>query len=37
MEGRQRTVITIQEAYLSQWLNPMGLDKPRLEHILSDK
>jgi putative SOS response-associated peptidase YedK len=35
--GHQRAVITIQEAYLSEWLNPMGLDKQRLEHILSDK
>jgi len=35
--GHQRTVITIQEAYLSEWLNPMGLDKQRLERILSDK
>ncbi len=35
--GHQRTVITIQEAYLQEWLNPAGLDKQRLEHILSDQ
>jgi putative SOS response-associated peptidase YedK len=35
--GHQRTVITIEEAYLSEWLNPVGLDKQPLEHILSDK
>jgi putative SOS response-associated peptidase YedK len=35
--GHQRTIITIQEAYLSEWLNPMGLDKQRLEHILTNK
>ena len=35
--GHLRTVIAIQEAYLSEWLNPAGVDKQRLEHILSDK
>jgi hypothetical protein len=35
--GHKRTVITIEEPYLSEWLNPLGLDKQRLEHILSDK
>ena len=35
--GHQRTIITIQEQYLSEWLSPRGLSKERLEHILSDK
>ena len=35
--GHQRTIITIQEAYLSECPNPMALDKQRLEHILSDR
>jgi putative SOS response-associated peptidase YedK len=35
--GHQRTIITIQEQYLSEWLSPQALNKERLEHILSDK
>jgi putative SOS response-associated peptidase YedK len=35
--GHQRTIITIQEQYLSEWLAPGALSKERLEHILSDK
>lgn len=35
--GHQRTVITIQEQYLSEWLDPTRLEKQRLEHILGDK
>jgi putative SOS response-associated peptidase YedK len=35
--GHQRTIITIQEQYLSEWLSPRALSKKRLEHILSDK
>ncbi len=35
--GHQRTIITIQEQYLSEWLSPQALSKERLEHILSDK
>jgi putative SOS response-associated peptidase YedK len=35
--GHQRTIITIQEQYLSEWLSPRTLSKERLEHILTDK
>jgi len=35
--GHQRTIITIQEQYLSEWLSPAALSRQRLEHILSDK
>jgi putative SOS response-associated peptidase YedK len=35
--GHQRTIITIQERYLSEWLSPRALTKERLEQILSDK
>ncbi len=35
--GHQRTIITIQEQYLSEWLSPRNLSKERLEQILSDK
>jgi hypothetical protein len=35
--GHQRTIITIQEQYLSEWLSPSALSKEQLEHILSDK
>jgi putative SOS response-associated peptidase YedK len=35
--GHQRTIITIQEQYLSEWLSPQALSKERLEHILTDK
>jgi hypothetical protein len=35
--GHQRTIITIQEQYLSEWLSPSGLSKERLDQILSDK
>jgi len=35
--GHQRTIITIQQQYLSEWLLPRGVSKERLDHILSDK
>lgn len=35
--GHQRTVIAIQEQYLSEWLSPAQLGKDRLEQILSAK
>ena len=35
--GHQRTIITLQERYLSEWLSGNALSKERLEHILSDK
>lgn len=35
--GHQRTIITIQERYLSEWLSPRQLSEDRLQHILSDK
>jgi putative SOS response-associated peptidase YedK len=35
--GHQRTIITIQEQYFSEWLSPSALSKEQLEHILSDK
>lgn len=35
--GHQRTIITLQEKYLSEWLSPNGVSQERLEHILSDK
>jgi len=35
--GHQRTIITIQEQYLSEWLSPQGLGRERLEHILLEK
>jgi putative SOS response-associated peptidase YedK len=35
--GHQRTIITIQEKYLTEWLSPKLLTRNRLEHILSDK
>ena len=35
--GHQRTTITIQEQYLSDWLSPAGLSPERLEEILTDK
>jgi putative SOS response-associated peptidase YedK len=35
--GHQRTIITIQEQYLPEWLSPKGLSQERLEQILSDK
>jgi putative SOS response-associated peptidase YedK len=35
--GHQRTIITIQNRYLSEWLSPGSLSKERLEHILTDK
>jgi hypothetical protein len=28
--GHQRTIITIQEQYLSEWLSPSALSKERL-------
>ena len=35
--GHQRTIITIQEQYLSEWLSPAAINKDRLEQILTDK
>jgi putative SOS response-associated peptidase YedK len=35
--GHQRTIITIQKQYLSEWLAPAAISKDRLEHILTDK
>ena len=35
--GHQRTIITIQEQYLSEWLTPGALSRERQEQILSDK
>jgi putative SOS response-associated peptidase YedK len=35
--GHQRTIISIQEQYLSEWLLPRALSKEQLEKILSDK
>jgi putative SOS response-associated peptidase YedK len=35
--GHQRTIITIQERYLAEWLTPGTLTKERMEHILSDR
>ena len=33
--GHQRTVITLDEQFLSEWLTPAGLSRERLEEILS--
>jgi hypothetical protein len=35
--GHQRTVITLQEQHLSEWLSPAAISKDRLEQILTDK
>lgn len=35
--GHQRTVITLQEAYLQEWLSPTQLSRERLETILTDR
>ena len=35
--GHQRTIIAIQEQYLSEWLSPAALSKDRLGEILTDK
>jgi putative SOS response-associated peptidase YedK len=35
--GHQRTVITLQERFLSEWLSPTQLSRERLDEILSDK
>jgi putative SOS response-associated peptidase YedK len=35
--GHQRTIITIQEKYLAEWLSPRTISKEHLEHILNDK
>lgn len=35
--GHQRTIITIQEKYLAEWLSPRTISKERLDHILTDK
>ncbi len=35
--GHQRTIITIQERYLADWLSPAGLSPQRIEEILTDK
>ena len=33
--GHQRTVITLDEQFLSEWLSPTGLSRERLAEILS--
>jgi hypothetical protein len=35
--GHQRTIIPIQEQYLSEWLSPSAVSKECLKYILSDK
>jgi putative SOS response-associated peptidase YedK len=35
--GHQRTIITIQEQYLSEWLSPSAASEEQLERILADK
>lgn len=35
--GHQRTIITIQEKYLAEWLSPRTISKEQLERILTDK
>jgi putative SOS response-associated peptidase YedK len=35
--GHQRTIITIQEQFLSEWLSPSQLSKEQLERILTAK
>jgi putative SOS response-associated peptidase YedK len=35
--GHQRTIITIQERYLAEWLSPNALSKDQLHRILTDK
>ena len=35
--GHQRTIVTIQEQYLPEWLSPSAVGKERLEQILSEK
>jgi putative SOS response-associated peptidase YedK len=35
--GHQRTVITLQEQFLSEWLSPAQLSRERLDEILSEK
>jgi putative SOS response-associated peptidase YedK len=35
--GHQRTVITLQEQHLSEWLSPAQVSKERLDEILSEK
>ena len=35
--GHRRTIITIQEQFLTQWLSPAQLSKEQLEHILTAK
>jgi putative SOS response-associated peptidase YedK len=35
--GHQRTVITLQEQYLSEWLTPTQISRERLDEILSEK
>jgi putative SOS response-associated peptidase YedK len=32
--GHQRTIITIQEQYLSEWLSPTAVSRDRLERIV---
>jgi putative SOS response-associated peptidase YedK len=35
--GHQRTIITLREQHLSEWLSPTHVSRERLEKILSDK
>jgi putative SOS response-associated peptidase YedK len=35
--GHQRTIITLQEQYLFEWLTPGGVSKERLDEILTAK
>lgn len=35
--GHQRTIITLQEQYLPEWLSPAQVSKARLDEILSEK
>lgn len=35
--GHQRTVIALQEQYLSEWLSPAGVSRDRLDEILTAK
>jgi putative SOS response-associated peptidase YedK len=35
--GHQRTIITLQEHFLSEWLSPAQVSKERLDEILSEK
>jgi putative SOS response-associated peptidase YedK len=35
--GHQRCVVALREEHLEQWLSPMGVNRERLETILSEK